>query len=199
MSAEFIAAALFGYLLGSLPFGLLITKFAGLGDIRQIGSGNIGATNVLRTGNKGLAFLTLLADIAKGFIPAVLFKTFYGLEPYGLIAGFAALIGHMFPVWLKFKGGKGVATYIGAVAGISFSLAGVFALIWLSMAFFFRYSSLSAIIAATLVPLISLYIEGGLISLSLSVMSLLVILRHWANIQRLISGREDKIGQKDTN
>ncbi len=199
MTLEIIAALITGYVCGSLPFGLIITRLAGLGDIRAIGSGNIGATNVLRTGHKGLAALTLIGDMAKGFIPVLLFNELYGLVPHGLAAGFAALIGHMFPIWLKFKGGKGVATYIGAVTGFSPALGLVFVGIWLMAAFLFRYSSLSALIAVLLVPLIALYLAGDVVAICLSLMSILVIIRHRANIERLIAGGEDKIGSSQSD
>lgn len=199
MSIELLLAAVVGYLLGSLPFGLLITRFAGLGDIRAIGSGNIGATNVLRTGRKGLAALTLLADMAKGFAPVLLFASLYDLFPHGLVAGFAALIGHMFPLWLKFQGGKGVATYIGALAGFGALLGFVFVGVWLSIAFLFRYSSLSALVAAAVMPVAGYFTHGSTMSLCLLFMSGLVIIRHHGNIQRLLSGKEDKIGQKQSD
>ncbi|TIS00769.1 MAG: glycerol-3-phosphate 1-O-acyltransferase PlsY, partial [Mesorhizobium sp.] len=147
-------ALIFGYLLGSIPFGLLITRAAGLGDVRQIGSGNIGATNVLRTGNKGLAAATLLLDALKG-TAAVLIAGHFSPD-FGLLAGFGALLGHLFPVWLGFKGGKGVATYLGVLLGLAWQGMVVFAVVWLAMAFLFRYSSLAALAATVVVP-IALY------------------------------------------
>lgn len=196
MVLELLIACVVGYLFGSIPFGLILTKFAGLGDIRDIGSGNIGATNVLRTGNKLLAFLTLLADILKGLLPVVLITYFYDLIPAGLVAGFASLLGHMFPCWLKFKGGKGVATLIGAAFGFSYSAGLSFVVIWLLMAVSFRTSSLSALIACLITPLAAVYFEGELVGIVLFLMCVLVIIRHRSNIERLIAGKEDKIGQK---
>ena len=199
MAVDLILSALFGYFLGSIPFGLLLTKMAGHGDVRDIGSGNIGATNVLRTGNKALAAFTLLADMLKGLIPVLVVSWSLGLVPFGIVAGFAALLGHMFPVWLKFKGGKGVATYIGACFGISFYLGLAFIGIWLAMAFLFKISSLSALIAASLVPFLALWFADPVVSLTLLAMSLLVIIRHRENVGRLLSGSEDRIGQKKSD
>src|ERR1700712_1161369 len=138
----FIATFLTGYLLGSIPFGLIVTKLAGSGDIRAVGSGNIGATNVLRTGRKGLAAATLLGDMLKGAAAVLLMRKIGGIDP-ALAAGFAALIGHVFPVWLQFKGGKGVATYIGVLVAVSWPVAIAFGLIWGAVAALTRYSSLS--------------------------------------------------------
>ncbi|MBZ9812234.1 glycerol-3-phosphate 1-O-acyltransferase PlsY [Mesorhizobium sp. CA7] len=190
----YVIALVFGYLLGSIPFGLLITRAAGLGDVRQIGSGNIGATNVLRTGNKGLAAATLLLDALKG-TAAVLIAGHFSPD-FGLLAGFGAFLGHLFPVWLGFKGGKGVATYLGALLGLAWQGMLVFAVVWLAMAFLFRYSSLAALAAAVVVP-IALYVTSmpqiaGLFAL----MSLIVIVKHRANISRLLAGTEGKIGAK---
>lgn len=192
-------SALVGYVFGSIPFGLILTKLAGLGDVREIGSGNIGATNVLRTGKKPLAALTLLADILKGLIPTLLVTTYFELIPYGLIAGFMALIGHMFPVWLKFKGGKGVATYIGVAFGFFWPSGLCFILAWLVMAFLFRYSSLSALVACLVTPFVTFFLTEEIIATTLFVMSILVLIRHRSNIERLIAGEEDKIGQKQTS
>ncbi|WP_411969855.1 glycerol-3-phosphate 1-O-acyltransferase PlsY [Mesorhizobium sp. CA12] len=190
----YVIALVFGYLLGSIPFGLLITRAAGLGDVRQIGSGNIGATNVLRTGNKGLAAATLLLDALKG-TAAVLIAGHFSPD-FGLLAGFGAFLGHLFPVWLGFKGGKGVATYLGVLLGLAWQGMLVFAVVWLAMAFLFRYSSLAALAAAVVVP-IALYVTStpqiaGLFAL----MSLIVIVKHRANISRLLAGTEGKIGAK---
>lgn len=183
-----------GYLLGSIPFGLLITKFAGMGDVRSIGSGNIGATNVLRTGNKGLAAATLIADMAKGFLP-VWIGLQYGLA-FAITAGFGAFIGHCFPAWLKFKGGKGVATYIGVLAGLAIKAAIVFAVTWLAVATITRYSSLSALIAS-LIATLSLYWLGHvMVGHLFALMTLLIFVFHKANILRLLSGTEGKIGNK---
>ncbi|WP_163269806.1 glycerol-3-phosphate 1-O-acyltransferase PlsY [Chelativorans alearense] len=187
-----LAALGVGYLLGSIPFGLLITRMAGLGDVRNIGSGNIGATNVLRTGRKGLAALTLVLDALKGTAAVLLART-YGLD-YALVAGFGAFIGHLFPVWLGFKGGKGVATYLGVLAALAWQGAAVFAVAWLAVAFITRYSSLAALVAAVCVP-VGLYLLGLVQPAQLFVvLSLLVFLKHRANIIRLVQGRESRIG-----
>lgn len=189
-----IAAAVFGYLLGSIPFGLLLTRAAGLGDVRRIGSGNIGATNVLRTGNKKLAAATLLLDALKGTV-AVVIASRWGHDA-AIAAGLGAFIGHLYPVWLGFKGGKGVATYLGVLLGLSYLGALVFAATWLIVAFVSRYSSLAALTAAVVVP-IALYMTdmpkaAGLLAL----MSVIVFIRHRANISRLLSGTESRIGSK---
>jgi glycerol-3-phosphate acyltransferase PlsY len=184
----------FGYLLGSIPFGLLITRAAGLGDVRKIGSGNIGATNVLRTGNKGLAAATLLLDALKGTAAAVVAGHFS--PDFGLLAGFAAFLGHLFPVWLGFKGGKGVATYLGVLLGLAWQGMLVFAVVWLAMAFLFRYSSLAALVAAVVVPVALYFISTPQIAGLFAVMSLIVIVKHHANISRLLAGTEGKIGAK---
>lgn len=192
----FPVLALFaGYLCGSIPFGLLLTQAAGLGDVRKIGSGNIGATNVLRTGSKGLAAATLLLDALKGTLPALLAAR-YGAEA-SAIAGAGALLGHVFPVWLGFKGGKGVATYIGVLAALAWQVALVFAAVWLVMAAIFRYSSLAALVACTVVP-VALYVRDlPQFALAFLLMSLLVFYKHRANIERLLAGTESKIGAKE--
>ena len=151
---SYVLALVFGYLLGSIPFGLLVTRAAGLGDVRKIGSGNIGATNVLRTGNKGLAAATLLLDALKG-TAAVMIARHFGHD-LGLWAGLGAFLGHLFPAWLGFKGGKGVATYLGVLIALGWHVALIFIAVWLAMAFLFRYSSLAALTAAVIVP-IALY------------------------------------------
>ncbi len=190
-----LAALAFGYLLGSIPSGLILTRLAGLGDVRSIGSGNIGATNVLRTGNKSVAAATLFADAFKGTL-AVLLAANYGPDP-AIAAGFGAFLGHLFPIWLKFKGGKGVATYLGVLLGLAWKGAVVFALVWLAAAALFRYSSLAALIAAIAVP-VSLYLLGHVqIAELFVVMSAIVFVKHRANISRLLSGSESKIGAKD--
>ncbi|RUW92006.1 glycerol-3-phosphate 1-O-acyltransferase, partial [Mesorhizobium sp. M8A.F.Ca.ET.023.01.1.1] len=155
MTYGLILALVFGYLLGSIPFGLLLTRAAGLGDVRKIGSGNIGATNVLRTGNKGLAAATLLLDALKG-TAAVLIAGHFAPET-AVWAGLGAFLGHLFPAWLGFKGGKGVATYLGVLIGLAWQVALIFAVVWLVMAFLFRFSSLAALTAAVVVP-IALYV-----------------------------------------
>jgi glycerol-3-phosphate acyltransferase PlsY len=187
--------SLFGYLLGSIPFGLLLTKMAGLGDLRSIGSGNIGATNVLRTGNKKLAAATLLLDALKATAAAVIADRVFGGDA-GLIGGFAAFIGHLFPVWLGFKGGKGVATYIGTLLGVAPLMVLVFAVAWLSVAFITRYSSLSALVATLVIP-VALWILGvEEAALVTAAMTVITYWRHKQNIERLIAGTESKIGKK---
>lgn len=199
-----IAGLIFGYLLGSIPFGLLLTRAAGLGDVRSIGSGNIGATNVLRTGNKGLAAATLLLDMLKGTLavwaasrigPDLALAADYQVYP-AMAAGFGAFVGHIFPVWLGFKGGKGVATYLGVLLGFGWEPALMFVLIWLIVAVIFRYSSLAALTAVALVPLGLYFIGATPISLLVAVMSIIVIIKHRANIERLRSGTETRIGSK---
>ncbi|MEK7265209.1 MAG: glycerol-3-phosphate 1-O-acyltransferase PlsY [Pseudomonadota bacterium] len=186
-----LLAAVLGYLLGSIPFGLVITKAAGLGDIRAIGSGNIGATNVLRTGRKDLALATLLLDGGKGAI-AVLIAYQLGLRPE--VAGAAAFLGHCFPVWLKFNGGKGVATFIGTLLALWFP-AGLFACaIWLIVAYALRYSSLAALAAAAASPLVLFSMGKPAFAIAAIFMAILIFIRHQANIKRLIDGDEPKIG-----
>ncbi|MCR5859314.1 glycerol-3-phosphate 1-O-acyltransferase PlsY [Mesorhizobium sp. J428] len=189
----YAAVIIFGYLLGSIPFGLIITRIAGLGDVRRIGSGNIGATNVLRTGNKKLAALTLLLDALKGTV-AVLVAATWG-PAFGIAAGFAAFLGHLFPVWLGFKGGKGVATYLGVLLALAWKAALVFAIVWLAIAYLTRYSSLAALLAAVAVPL-SLFFWFGPASVAwlFTVMSVIVFFKHHANIRRLLDGNETRIG-----
>lgn len=189
-----VAAFCLGYLSGSIPFGLIITRFAGLGDIRKIGSGNIGATNVLRTGNKPVAALVLLSDFLKGAIP-VWAASEFGLIA-GMLAGLGAFLGHLFPFWLKFKGGKGIATYIGVLMGLFPIGVLIFAIVWLSVAFIFRYSSLAALCATLIVP-IAVYILGHEhIAVFFAILSVIAIIKHHENIMRLLSGTESKIGQK---
>ena len=189
-----IVALVFGYLLGSIPFGLLITRAAGLGDVRKIGSGNIGATNVLRTGNKGLAAATLVLDALKGTV-AVLIASHYAPE-LGLWAGLGAFLGHLFPVWLGFKGGKGVATYLGVLIGLAWQVALIFAVVWLAVALLFRFSSLAALIAAVVVPIALYFLSTPQIAGLFVVMSIIVFIKHRANISRLLAGTEGKIGAK---
>lgn len=187
-----LAAAL-GYLLGSIPFGLVITRAAGLGDIRAIGSGNIGATNVLRTGRKDLALATLVLDGGKGAI-AVLIAYALGWRPE--IAGAAAFLGHCFPIWLKFNGGKGVATFLGTLIALWFP-AGIFACaIWLFLAYALRYSSLAALGAAAASPLVLFSMGKAAFAIAAVFMTILIFIRHNANIKRLIAGEEPKIGDK---
>jgi glycerol-3-phosphate acyltransferase PlsY len=190
-----IVAAVLGYLSGSIPFGLILTRMAGLGDVRSIGSGNIGATNVLRTGNKGLAAATLLLDAVKGTVPALLGMYFLGVEG-GVIAGFAAFLGHIFPIWLGFKGGKGVATYIGVMFGLNWQMGLLFLLVWIATAAITRYSSLSALIATLVIPVIQWVSGDHKIAALAAVMTVIAWIKHRANIQRLLSGTESKIGKK---
>ncbi len=197
---QLLIVLLIGYSLGSIPFGLILTRLAGLGDIREIGSGNIGATNVLRTGHKGLAALTLLLDGLKG-TAAVLIARY--LAPasgdlssvVAVFGGLAAFLGHIFPVWLGFKGGKGVATYIGVLLGVYWPAGVLFIAFWLITAYLTRYSSASALLASVLAPLAMLIwqIPGAVILLA---MSGLLIFKHRANIERLMAGTEPKIGAK---
>jgi glycerol-3-phosphate acyltransferase PlsY len=204
--ALFLLPFFFGaYLLGSVPFGLILTKLAGLGDIRSVGSGNIGATNVLRTGHKGLAALTLIFDVAKG-VAAVLIAARLLFPPdavdtmagahYGVLAaGFGAVIGHVFPVWLKFKGGKGVATTFGVILALSPATGAVTGATWIFMLLVFRTSSLAAIAAAVVAPLFAFGYAGQSVGALTSALALLVIVKHTANIRRLLKGEEPKIGK----
>ncbi|MCV3208421.1 glycerol-3-phosphate 1-O-acyltransferase PlsY [Mesorhizobium sp. YC-39] len=194
MSYGPVLALVFGYLLGSIPFGLLVTRAAGLGDVRKIGSGNIGATNVLRTGNKGLAAATLLLDALKG-TAAVLIAGRFASE-LGLWAGLGAFLGHLFPVWLGFKGGKGVATYLGVLIALAWQVALIFAVVWLVVAFLARYSSLAALTAAVVVPIALYFLSTPPIAGLFALMSLIVIIKHRTNIERLLAGTEGKIGAK---
>ncbi len=186
--------AIIGYLLGSIPFGLLLTKAAGLGDIRSIGSGNIGATNVLRTGNKALAAATLLLDGGKGAVAVLLAQQFSA--DAAILAGAGAFIGHLFPVWLKFKGGKGVATYIGVIAALSIWPAVGFAVAWLATAFITRYSSLGALVAVIATPVVAWYTDRLDVAALGVGMAALVYLKHTDNIVRLVRGEESRIGSK---
>ena len=195
MSGPIIPLAfLFGYGLGSIPFGLLFTKMVGAGDIRSIGSGNIGATNVLRTGRKGLAAATLLCDALKGTVAVLVAWQFAGYEA-ALVAGLGAFLGHLFPVWLKFKGGKGVATYIGLLIGLAWPGALIFIGIWLAAAFLFRYSSLSALIASALTPIGLLALGRPDAAALFFLLGILLWIMHRANIHRLLNGTEGKIGK----
>jgi acyl phosphate:glycerol-3-phosphate acyltransferase len=186
-------AFLFGYLLGSIPFGVLLTRLAGGPDLRSIGSGNIGATNVLRTGRKGLAAATLACDVLKGTV-AVLMVAAVADDAAALIAALGAFLGHLFPVWLKFKGGKGVATYIGLLLGLAWPAALVFCAIWLAVAFAFRYSSLSALVASALTPPALWFLGRPDTALLFLLLSVLLWIMHRANIARLLDGSEGKIG-----
>ena len=198
-----LLSLLAGYLLGSIPFGLVLTKAAGAGDVRQIGSGNIGATNVLRTGRKSLAAATLLLDALKGTVAVLIVYDLTlrlgGHVPYALtlshIAGFGALLGHLFPVWLGFKGGKGVATFIGVLIGMYWVAAAWFGVVWLVVAVATRYSSLAALCATAGVVLFYLVTNWAGMPFIL-VMAALIFLKHHANIRRLLEGREGKIGAR---
>jgi len=192
-----LLAAAFGYLLGSIPFGVILTRLAGIEDVRTIGSGNIGATNVLRTGRKGLAAATLIGDALKGTV-AVLACAVFGDPSLPLAAGFGAFIGHLFPVWLKFKGGKGVATYIGVLFGLAWPAGLLFCLVWLAIAALTRYSSLAALLASAVTP-VALFVGGWrAAALLLTVLTLMLWARHHENIARLMAGTEGKIGRKAT-
>jgi len=188
-------AFLIGYLLGSIPFGLVLTKLAGTPDLRSIGSGNIGATNVLRTGRKGLAAATLLLDALKG-TAAVIIAGSIGGPNAAMLAGLGAFVGHLFPVWLKFKGGKGVAVYIGILLGLFWPAALVFCVIWLTTAFVTRYSSLSALVASFVTPLFLWWFGYSALASLFAVLTLLLFYMHRANIKRLQAGTEGKIGEK---
>lgn len=184
----------FGYLLGSIPFGLLLTRLFSGPDIRSIGSGNIGATNVLRTGRKGLAAATLLFDMFKGTAAVLIARYVFG-DIAGIAAGLGAFLGHLFPVWLGFKGGKGVATFIGVLLGFSWQAVVAYAVIWILIAFVTRYSSLSGLIACATTPAILWTLGLPAEAKLFFVMTLLVFIMHRANIARLIAGTENKIGQ----
>jgi acyl phosphate:glycerol-3-phosphate acyltransferase len=188
-------AIVIGYLLGSIPFGLVLTKLAGTPDLRSIGSGNIGATNVLRTGRKGLAAATLLLDALKG-TAAVIIAGSIGGPDAAMLGGLGAFLGHLFPVWLKFRGGKGVAVYIGILLGLFWPGAIVFCVIWLAVAFLSRYSSLSALVASVVTPVFLLLLGHSELAALFAVLTLLLIYMHRANIQRLRARTEGKIGQK---
>jgi acyl phosphate:glycerol-3-phosphate acyltransferase len=189
-----LAALVFGYLLGSIPFGLILTRMAGLGDVRKIGSGNIGATNVLRTGNKKLAAATLLLDALKGTAAAAI-ASYWGLDA-GLAAGFAAFLGHLFPVWLGFKGGKGVATYVGVLLGLVPVIVPVFAVVWIGLAWFTRISSLSALVATAITPVVVWFAGNPKVAILMAILTAISWLKHRANIARLLNGTESRIGQK---
>lgn len=190
-----ILAFLFGYLLGSIPFGLILTRAAGGPDVRTIGSGNIGATNVLRTGRKGLAAATLVCDALKGTLAVLLAARYAGHEA-ALVAGLGAFLGHLFPIWLKFKGGKGVATYIGLLLGLHWPGALIFCGIWLVAAFIGRYSSLSALVASALTPLSLWFLDQPSVAVLFLALTVLLWIMHRANIARLLNGTEGRIGAK---
>ena len=187
--------AVLGYLLGSVPFGIVITRALGLGDLRKIGSGNIGATNVLRTGHKGAALATLLLDSGKGAI-AVLLARWLGGETAAVMAGAGALLGHCFPVWLGFRGGKGVATFLGTLIALYWPLGLAACAIWMLVALVTRISSLSALVAVGTSPLVALLMGKGQIAAAALFMAALIFWRHKENISRLLAGTEPKIGRK---
>jgi len=189
-----LAAAILGYLLGAIPFGLLLTRFAGRGDIRQIGSGNIGATNVLRTGSKGLAALTLFLDLAKGAAAVIIAKGWVGEA--SLAAAGCVLLGHMFPIWLGFRGGKGVATALGVLIPLAWPVAVIAALLWLATALLSHYSSLAALVAAVASAGLAPLLVDKPTALVVAAIALLIILRHHSNIRRLIAGTESRISLK---
>jgi glycerol-3-phosphate acyltransferase PlsY len=184
-----------GYLLGSIPFGLVLTRLAGTPDLRSIGSGNIGATNVLRTGRKGLAAATLILDMLKG-TAAVVVAGYFGGPNAAMLAALGAFLGHLFPVWLNFRGGKGVAVYIGVLLGLYWPAAVLFCLIWLAMALAFRYSSLAALVASFITPIFLWWFGHPALASLFAVLTLLLFYVHRENIRRLRAGTEGKIGQK---
>jgi acyl phosphate:glycerol-3-phosphate acyltransferase len=191
-------AFVIGYLFGSIPFGLVLTRLAGTADLRSIGSGNIGATNVLRTGRKGLAAATLIGDMLKG-TAAVIIAGYLGGPTAAMLAGLGAFLGHLFPVWLKFKGGKGVAVYIGILLGLFWPAAIVFCIIWLAIAFATRYSSLSALVASLITPALLLWFGHTALALLFAVLTLLLLYMHRENIKRLLAGTESRIGAKQSD
>ena len=188
------AAVPTGYLLGAIPFGLVLTRLAGLGDVRDTGSGNIGATNVLRTGHKGLAALTLILDCGKGAVAALALAWASDAEA-GMIAGFAAVFGHNFPVWLKFRGGKGVATTLGVLLAVSWPMGVAACATWMLIAGTFRYSSLAALSALTFAPLYGWTFADSAVATMAAALGVLSVIRHHKNILRLLRGQETKIGQ----
>lgn len=193
---NFILVLLLSYLIGSVPFGVVFANLFGLGDLRKIGSGNIGATNVLRTGNKGVAALTLFGDMLKGTLAVYICGRVFGYELQPL-AAIVAVGGHIFPIWLKFKGGKGVATYLGVALGISPLAALIFAAIWLITALISRYSSLSALLASAATPFVLGYVTNVRVGFVFLLLTGLLFWKHSANIKRLKSGTESRIGSGD--
>jgi glycerol-3-phosphate acyltransferase PlsY len=196
-SLQDIYALALGYLFGSVPFGLILTRLAGLGDVRAIGSGNIGATNVLRTGNKMLAAGTLLGDLLKGTAAVLLARYWFGdgaALVAGLAAGLGAFLGHLFPIWLGFKGGKGVATFIGVLLAVDWRACLAFGIVWLVIAALTRYSSLSALIASLAAPIVLFLLGQPEAAAVFAVLTILIWIKHRANIARLIAGTEPRIG-----
>ena len=190
-----LIALLIGYLLGSIPFGLILTRLGGTADIRSIGSGNIGATNVLRTGRKGLAAATLLCDVLKGTV-AVILVGYYGGPDAAMLAALGAFLGHLFPVWLGFKGGKGVAVYIGVLIGLFWPAAVLFCVLWAATAVISRYSSLSAFVASLITPMFLWWFGQPALAVLFAILTLLLFYMHRENIKRLLAGNEGRIGQK---
>lgn len=195
MDVTLIYAAIIGYLCGSVPFGLLLTRAAGLGDIRSIGSGNIGATNVLRTGNRWLAAATLVLDAAKAALPVLVARYYWG-EQAAMVAGIGAFVGHCFPVWLGFKGGKGVAVMIGSLLALSWPVGLIFCAVWLFIAVTQKMSSLAALTAAATAPLFAYVVVGEWLAATAAVMALLLFFQHRPNIVRLMRNTEPKIGSE---
>jgi glycerol-3-phosphate acyltransferase PlsY len=192
--ASYTIALAVGYLLGSVPFGMVLTRLAGTPDIRSIGSGNIGATNVLRTGRKGLAAATLGGDLLKGTV-AVLITNWLWSPDHAMVAGLGAFLGHLFPVWLRFKGGKGVATYIGILLGLAWPAVLAFGFVWIVVALICRYSSLAGLIAATLMPVFLWFIGDGPQAVFILLLTLALWITHRENIHRLLAGTEPHIGK----
>jgi acyl phosphate:glycerol-3-phosphate acyltransferase len=190
-----IYAAIIGYLCGSVPFGLLLTRAAGLGDIRTIGSGNIGATNVLRTGNRWVALATLVLDAAKAALPVFVARYYWG-EEAAMVAAIAAFAGHCFPVWLNFKGGKGVAVSIGSLLALSWPVGLIFCAVWLVIAWAQRFSSLAALTAAATSPIFAYVVVDEWLAGTAAVMALILFFQHRTNIARLVTGTEPKIGSE---
>lgn len=193
MITSLLIAAFLGYLIGSVPYGLVLTRLAGIGDIRKIGSGNIGATNVLRTGRKDLAFLTLILDLGKAAFAALLCRYILDSEAASLMGGFMAVIGHNYPVWLKFKGGKGVASTLGMMLATVPAVGITAIIIWLVMAFSFKYSSLAALISLSVSPVIATLYGHPRAATCFALLALLSIWRHRQNIARIYRGEESKI------
>jgi glycerol-3-phosphate acyltransferase PlsY len=198
LMSEYAAALVFGYLCGSIPFGILLTRLAGAPDLRSVGSGNIGATNVLRTGRKGLAAATLLGDMLKGTVAVLIVAHVFGRDA-ALVAAFGAFFGHLFPIWLKFKGGKGVATYIGLLLGLKCWLAlAAFCVIWIAIAAAMRYSSLAALVASAATPAVLWWNHNMREAELFLLLTVLLWIMHRANIARLLNGTESKIGRSSS-
>ena len=197
LTVDFFFVSVLSYLIGSIPFGLLFTRIAGLGDIRSIGSGNLGATNVLRTGNKALALLTLISDAGKGAVIIVLIQYFYShnnsLIPFTILSGMCLVLGHNFPIWLRFKGGKGIATTLGILLAANWIVGIATCLTWLIIAFLFRYSSLAALIAIIISPIYAWLLNDTNLVVLAGIFAILAFFRHVENIIRLVKGTESKI------